>query len=164
MTIKKVVAIALPIGLFIAGTIILFGLFEAKLFAFLYFLFVALTLMTIIISAGFQKSDLVFMLVASLIFTAALGLFAFGAKTYHQSAQNQNIADLNEIISTNNYYSDYVDFLNAQIEEYKAQSVVLNAQLVTQQNPQTTSPLRQIQDDDEELERRFEGDEYDDDD
>ena len=149
MKIKPIVGIAIALSLFLAGNIILIGLFSGNmisisqktddyLFPVSYFvlcLFVFLIILQMVRELFVDKHDLVFLLFFGLLVCAALAFFSASIRVYYGSSQAylplpQNATlELKTISSANEVYSSYESTLQKQIQDYQDQNQVLQAQI-----------------------------------
>jgi hypothetical protein len=151
MKAKIFVGIALILTIFLAGSVIIFGLSQLPTFTYLYFSFVLLCFVLLAYSLRkifVNKSGLVILAIAIILMTLAAAFFAQSAKSYLD--KNQRFTDSNqELISqidnlkkTNDYYISYISFLNNAIVSSQENSLNLQAQIdqLIQQNNQVTQP------------------------
>ncbi|MFH0978750.1 MAG: hypothetical protein V1837_05615 [Candidatus Woesearchaeota archaeon] len=138
MNLKAFVAIPLAAGIFVAGTIVLFGLFNNStiIFPALYFLLcLALLSLALMMSREMftDKSDLLFSFWIGILVCASAALSATSIRAYVQSSTEnpgQQISlDLDTISKTNDYYQQYMTYLQKQIQSYQERSTSLQAQI-----------------------------------
>jgi len=130
--IKIISAFALAISVFMAGSILIFGL-TSRSFVYVYFLF---TLIWLGILASYIKTESKTILVFLVVLMAfGITLFAQGGKIYYdknkefQTSNPDLIYQIQNLTAVNQHYINYISYLNNEIENININSGVIQNQI-----------------------------------
>lgn len=133
VNIRIVVGFALFITALLAGTLFLINFIKTSSFVYLYFLMSLLLLMGLgfILKKEFPEYlKILFLIIPILLIAVTLTLFGSNLKGYYDENKvldpNSEIANIE---ATNQYYTDYVTFLNIEILNTRAASLNLQSEM-----------------------------------
>jgi hypothetical protein len=146
MNLRIFVGLALIVSVFAAGNILLFGLFHDGssanigtgdiLFSFTYFLLCFFVMAFVVVSLKdtfSDRSDLFFLMFFGLLLCAAGTFTATSIHLYHEKSmailEFQSSYSLDSLTKTNDYYANYITYLQAQIQKYRNNSDYLQFQV-----------------------------------
>lgn len=137
MNIKTAVTAALILFFIATGNILSFGLLDASSFQAIYLVFALICIGLIIssISSMLSRSDLLLAVMLGVLISVPLIFFAVTVKTNYESTktlsiQEQNLmAEMNNISANNEYYANYVSYVNGQISQYEKNTLLLESEI-----------------------------------
>jgi len=153
MNLRLYVGTALLLALFLAGNIIIIGLFQngkSLAFSFWYFamcILVLILLMIVLREILVDKSDLALLGVMGFLVCIAATFMSTTTLQYSQktasgaNVQAGSLSELNTLMKTNEYYNSYITYLQNQITGYQDSSKVLQikiSQKIAEQKAPTT--------------------------
>ena len=167
MKLSTAVRIALVVFLFLAGNIIIYGLFFEKqqidktssfpsrqdlLFSIAYFSFLLLLCVFVISfyrEAFSGSGDIVFLAVMAILLCASVTVFASSLKFYNQryiavaDAQHNAAFELDKLQNTNNYLGSYATYLQSAISSSQNATAILQ-QRINEQLLHKTNVVQQV--------------------
>ena len=137
MNIKTAVTGALILFFIAAANILSFGLVDTSFFPAIYLILALISIGLVIASIRslLTRSDLMLAIVLGVLISLPLAFFASAVKTNYESTKTMSLeeqnmmAEMNNISANNEYYANYVSYLNTQISQYEKNSALLESQI-----------------------------------
>jgi hypothetical protein len=149
MRLKTIVGIALFFSIVIGGSIILIGLLDSY-FIYAYFIFITIlvSIAAYSLKENFNESkDLGILFIIAICTIVAFLLFASGVKNYYDTnnqfmeKNSQITGQVDNLTRLNNYYKDYIDFLNKDIANVQNNSASLQNKITLALNSELNSQV-----------------------